>query len=52
VISQLLGFPGRSLWARGYAATTDIDRLDDMVRELLADNALSSQEDVEETSED
>jgi hypothetical protein len=32
---HLREFPGRSLWAKGYAATTDLGSLEDMVSELL-----------------
>jgi hypothetical protein len=28
-------FPGRSLWAKGYAATTDLGSLGEMVSSLL-----------------
>jgi REP element-mobilizing transposase RayT len=30
-------FPGKSLWAKGYVATTNLESLDDMVSELLQD---------------
>ena len=32
-------FPGGSLWAKGYAATTDLGELDDMVQRLLEEAA-------------
>lgn len=34
-------FPGRSLWARGYVATTNLESLDDMVWQLLQDTQLT-----------
>ncbi len=50
-LKHLIHFPGKSLWAKGYAVTTDIERLDDMVRELLAESVTNS-EDAVEKSED
>jgi hypothetical protein len=32
-------FPGGSLWAKGYGATTDLGELDDMVQRLLEEAA-------------
>ena len=34
-LRHLTHFPGRSLWAKGYAATTNLESLDDMVKQLL-----------------
>jgi repressor LexA len=34
-LKHLKYFPGRSLWARGYAATTELEGLDEMAEQLL-----------------
>lgn len=34
-LRHLKHFPGRSLWAKGYVATTNLESLDDMVQQLL-----------------
>ena len=34
-LRHLTHFPGRSLWERGYVATTNLESLDDMVQQLL-----------------
>ncbi|HPS55713.1 MAG TPA: transposase [Sedimentisphaerales bacterium] len=34
-LRHLMNFPGRSLWAKGYAVTTNLESLDDMVQQLL-----------------
>jgi REP element-mobilizing transposase RayT len=34
-LRHLTHFPGKSLWAKGYAATTNLENLDDMVQQLL-----------------
>lgn len=34
-LRHLTHFPGRSLWAKGYAATTNLESLDEMVQQLL-----------------
>jgi len=34
-LRHLKHFPGKTLWAKGYAATTDLESLDDMVLQLL-----------------
>jgi len=34
-LRHLTHFPGKSLWAKGYVATTNLDSLDDMVQQLL-----------------
>jgi REP element-mobilizing transposase RayT len=36
-LRHLAEFPGEHLWGRGYVATTDLDLLDEMVAQLLAD---------------
>ena len=36
-MQHLMHFPGKSLWAKGYAATTNLESLDDMVQQLLED---------------
>lgn len=33
---HMLTFPGRRLWAQGYAVTTDLERLDEMAEQFLA----------------
>jgi len=34
-LRHLTHFPGRSLWAKGYAVTTNLESLNDMVQQLL-----------------
>lgn len=34
-LRHLTHFPGKSLWAKGYAATTNLESLDDMLEQLL-----------------
>ncbi|MDD1776655.1 MAG: transposase [Candidatus Helarchaeota archaeon] len=34
-LRHLMHFPGKSLWAKGFAATTNLESLDDMVQQLL-----------------
>ncbi len=36
--------PGKSLWAKGYVATTNLESLDDMVSELLQDTSTKNNE--------
>ena len=34
---HMLAFPGRRMWATGYAVTTDLERLDEMAEQFLAE---------------
>ena len=34
-LRHLMHFPGKSLWANGYVATTNLENLDDMLQQLL-----------------
>jgi REP element-mobilizing transposase RayT len=38
-LRHLMHFPGKSLWAKGYAVTTNLESLDDIVQQLLEDTA-------------
>jgi hypothetical protein len=38
-LRHAMHFPGRSLWAKGYVATTNLESLDEMVCQLLQETA-------------
>jgi repressor LexA len=43
-LRHLRTFPGKSLWTKGYTATTNIESLDDMVQQLLDDTLSAGKE--------